>query len=180
MDYRQETESNEMERLTERVDLIERELGKTQHRVRELENVAKAFAVAFVLMGIGLALSGCATAPAPTVDLGQLTDAQLATVAAVSGGMDKSAVEFPPILSAVSTLAYYDIIIEYGWTEPTTGSPAVRYRTNVASIVSRPSIYVLSVQRDSLRVQAAGIDEQGRQGPWSNWSEFYPNKETTK
>jgi hypothetical protein len=74
------------------------------------------------------------------------------------------------------------------WQAPATGSPAVRYlvrirdidgtlyeTTSVDAVPGSEQSYTFNKVEFAHRYQGrvAGIDAQGRQGPWSDWSPVY-------
>lgn len=68
-------------------------------------------------------------------------------------------------------------VVTATWTRPTEGSPVVYYRIEIEMVGAWPDTTVkipVPVWADSLRGRVAGVDAQGRQGPWSEWNEWYP------
>lgn len=74
-------------------------------------------------------------------------------------------------------------VVTYTWSAPTTGSPVDRYvvqhSEDQGSWVTvedsqSTNTYLLTASYDAEhRIRVAGIDDQGRQGPWSVASEPY-------
>ncbi len=85
-------------------------------------------------------------------------------------------------LLPVAPSAQVSAEIQYTWSAPTTGSPAVRYvvqhSVNGGPFVTvgeaQSTSYTLSATfGDSHRIRVAGVDGQDRQGPFSTASEPY-------
>lgn len=73
--------------------------------------------------------------------------------------------------------------VVYHWTAPTTGSPVHHYvcewdhgQTDI-TISNKHRFTIPVIPRTRLRV--AGVDSSDHQGPWSKWSEFYPERDRT-
>ena len=73
--------------------------------------------------------------------------------------------------------------VVYSWTPPTTGSPVHHYvcqwdhgQTDYTTR-NKHRFTIPVITRTRLRV--AGVDSLDRQGPWSEWSEFYPERDHT-
>jgi len=86
------------------------------------------------------------------------------------------------ILAAAAT-AHAQEAVSYTWTEPTTGSPVDHYVVQhsedggawvTVQDTQTTNSYVLTAAYDvEHRIRVAGVDLQGRQGPWSVASEAY-------
>lgn len=63
------------------------------------------------------------------------------------------------------------------WHPPTEGSPVVFYRVHLEYYGVSPDTcftWPIPAWADSVRAKVAGVDAQERQGPWSQWSLWYP------
>lgn len=72
--------------------------------------------------------------------------------------------------------------IEFEWAAPTMGSPVHHYvaevRVNEMDIqyfdnIAGEELLVPSKFGDQYRIRVAGVDSEGYQGPWSDWSQPY-------
>lgn len=86
------------------------------------------------------------------------------------------------VLPATSSLAQTDVQVNYSWTAPTTGSPVVFYEvqhsinngnwTQVGT--SNDNSYTLTATvGQSHRIRVRGVDDEDREGPWSEASDPY-------
>lgn len=103
-----------------------------------------------------------------------------------------------PLLTLVAALAGYGIMsygqpstpmVEYEWTAPTTGAPAVYYHGQREVTPEGGTLYVVDIDSipaanlsaatnfiapyqfgSTVRFRVAGVDSLGRQGVWSQWS----------
>ena len=63
------------------------------------------------------------------------------------------------------------------WSPPTEGSPVVLYRLHVEYYGVSPDtsfVWPIPAWADSVRARVAGVDANLQQGPWSDWSLWYP------
>lgn len=78
---------------------------------------------------------------------------------------------------AVTPLA---VVVRWTWTPPTSGTPVDHYVVEIertshsaSAVVSRNSFLMNVPMDDLVRVRVAGVDAADRQGPFSQWSEYY-------
>lgn len=108
-----------------------------------------------------LLLSGCASAPPPSVQ------EDIIPVQLMARAMAAPVEEQPNILSALVVLVEAGFFWAYGWDEPTTGTPVVKYTvTSTYDVVTNASL-VLNVDKSNFTMRVAGIDALDRQGPYS-------------
>ncbi|MBU0742170.1 fibronectin type III domain-containing protein [bacterium] len=87
------------------------------------------------------------------------------------------------VILAVSVTAQAQEVLNYTWTAPTTGSPVDHYVVQhsedggawvTVQDTQMTNSYALTAVYDvEHRVRVAGVDAEGRQGPWSIASEPY-------
>lgn len=72
------------------------------------------------------------------------------------------------------------VVVRWHWTEPTSGTPVDHYVVEIehpsheaSAVVSRNSFIMNVALDDVVRIRVAGVDAEDRQGPFSEWSEYY-------
>ena len=70
--------------------------------------------------------------------------------------------------------------IVYHWSSPIGGADVVQYlvmvekNEYVSKIITPFAVVVVPYSRgDFIRVRVAGLNKDGKQGPWSEWSDMY-------
>jgi hypothetical protein len=85
-----------------------------------------------------------------------------------------------PHPSGIEAPTQHALGLTYRWAHPTSGSVVdhylvqVEYDGVVGGMQSPSNVAVVPYTRGRrIRVRVAGVDAAGRQGPWSEWSEYY-------